>query len=66
MISSVLEMVRIREQPEDFLVEEVPLYPALGEGPHTHLWVEKRLRTTDDVARAIAISSMRSATSQPE
>ncbi len=47
-------MVRIREQPEDFLVEEIPLYPALGDGPHTHLWVKKRLRTTDDVAREIA------------
>ena len=40
--------------PEDFLVEEIPLYPTLGEGPHTFLRIEKRLRTTDQVARALA------------
>lgn len=47
-------MPRIRSQPEDFVVEEVALYPPLGHGPHTHLWVEKRRRTTDDVLRALA------------
>lgn len=50
-------MVRIREQPEDFLVEEIPLYPPLGDGPHTLLRVEKRLRTTDDVVRELATAA---------
>ena len=40
--------------PEDFIVDELPLYPALGEGPHTLLRIEKRLRTTDQVARDLA------------
>jgi len=40
--------------PEDFVVDELPLYPALEEGPHTFLWIEKRLRTTDQVARELA------------
>lgn len=47
-------MPRIRVEPEDFVVEEVALYPPIGEGGHTLLWVEKRLRTTDDVARELA------------
>jgi tRNA pseudouridine13 synthase len=40
--------------PEDFRVDEVPLYAPAGEGGHTFVLVEKRLRTTDDVARALA------------
>lgn len=40
--------------PEDFRVEEVPLYTPTGEGAHTFVRVEKRLRTTEDVARALA------------
>lgn len=47
-------MPRIRSCPEDFIVDEVPLFPASGEGPHTYLWVEKRLATTDGVARDLA------------
>lgn len=45
------------ESPEDFLVEEIPLYPPSGEGGHTFLWVEKRLRNTDEVARWLARES---------
>jgi tRNA pseudouridine13 synthase len=40
--------------PEGFRVDEVPLYAPAGEGGHTFVLVEKRLRTTDDVARALA------------
>jgi tRNA pseudouridine13 synthase len=40
--------------PEDFRVDEVPLYAPTGEGGHTFVLVEKRLRSTDDVARALA------------
>jgi len=47
-------MPRYRVEPEDFVVEEVPLYEPTGEGQHTYLWVEKRLRTTDEIARQLA------------
>lgn len=40
--------------PEDFRVEEIPLYEPSGRGEHTFLQVEKRLRTTEEVARALA------------
>lgn len=42
------------EAPEDFVVEELPAYEPQGEGEHTFLWIEKRLRNTDDVARELA------------
>ncbi len=45
---------RIREQPEDFRVDEVTLYPASGQGEHTYVRVEKRLRTTEEVAHILA------------
>jgi tRNA pseudouridine13 synthase len=41
-------------EPDDFVVEEVPLYAPSGEGGHTFVWIEKRLRTTEEVARALA------------
>jgi len=46
--------VRIAASPEDFVVDEVPLYAPAGEGAHTFVRVEKRLRTTEEVARALA------------
>jgi tRNA pseudouridine13 synthase len=46
--------MRIAACPEDFVVEEVPLYAPAGEGAHTFVRVEKRLRTTEEVARALA------------
>lgn len=33
---------RIRAVPEDFVVEEVPLYAPLGDGEHVHFVLEKR------------------------
>lgn len=30
-----------KEQPDDFLVEEIPLYPCSGSGEHLYLWIEK-------------------------
>ncbi len=47
-------MFRLRETPEDFQVDEIPLYPLAGHGDHTFLRVEKRLRTTDEVVRDLA------------
>ena len=46
--------MRIAASPEDFLVDEEPLYPASGEGTHTFVRVEKRLRNTEEIARALA------------
>jgi len=47
-------MARIRTEPEDFRVEELPLYPPSGEGEHTFVRVEKRLVTTEEVADLLA------------
>ena len=44
----------LRFEPEDFRVDEVPLYAPTGQGDHTFVRVEKRMRTTEDVARALA------------
>ncbi len=35
-------------------MDEIPLYPPAGEGAHTFVRVEKRGRTTEEVARALA------------
>lgn len=45
---------KLRVYPEDFIVEEIPLRSPEGHGPHTHLWIEKRLANTFDVARLLA------------
>lgn len=47
-------MPRIRHQPEDFVVDEIPSHPLEGRGPHTYLRIEKRLTTTDEVLRRLA------------
>jgi tRNA pseudouridine13 synthase len=46
--------VRIRARPEEFRVDEVPLYPPAGQGGHCFLRVEKAGRTTEEVARELA------------
>lgn len=43
----------IKETPEDFLVEEVPLYLPCGEGEHTYANIEKRGITTLEAIRRI-------------
>jgi len=45
---------RIKESPEDFQVEEIPLYPACGEGEHLYLEVEKSGLTTFDALQRLA------------
>ena len=45
---------RIRAEVEDFIVEEIPAYPALGVGDHVYLRVEKRGMSTHDAAAKIA------------
>ena len=44
----------IKVRPEDFLVDEQPLYQACGEGEHLYLFIEKREQTTTDVQRRLA------------
>lgn len=46
----------IKETPEDFLVEEIPLYPPCGEGEHTYVQIEKRGVTTLDAVRRLSRS----------
>lgn len=45
---------RVGPEPEDFRVDEVPLYAASGKGEHQYVHVEKRLLTTPEVARRLA------------
>jgi tRNA pseudouridine13 synthase len=45
---------RVGPEPEDFLVDEVPLYVASGKGEHQYLHVRKRLLTTPDMVRRVA------------
>ena len=42
---------KIKETPEDFMVEEVPLYLPCGEGEHTYVTIEKRGITTLEAIR---------------
>ena len=44
----------IKQRAEDFLVEELPLYNAAGEGEHMFVMIEKRGQTTSDVMRRVA------------
>ncbi|HXV22188.1 MAG TPA: tRNA pseudouridine(13) synthase TruD [Desulfuromonadales bacterium] len=44
----------LKETPEDFLVEELPLYTPCGEGEHLYLTVEKRGLTTFDLLQQLA------------
>lgn len=55
----VIGPTRIRTQPEDFVVEEIPAYELTGSGEHLFLWVEKRNISTgamvEELARALRI-----------
>lgn len=44
----------VRATPEDFEVEELPAYLPCGQGTHLFLWVEKRGRTTRELAHELA------------
>jgi len=57
MRDSLPAMPRIKVQPEDFVVEELPLYAPSGTGDHTWVEVEKRLRTTEEVAAELAAAA---------
>jgi len=52
----------IKQRPEDFCVEEVPLYEPCGEGTHVYAFIEKQQLTTHDaVARMAAALGVRRA-----
>lgn len=44
----------LKQQPEDFIVEEQLGYPLSGSGEHLWLWIEKKQQNTDWVARKLA------------
>ena len=44
----------IKEQPEDFEVEEIPAYEPSGSGEHLFLWIEKRGLGAEYFARQVA------------
>jgi tRNA pseudouridine13 synthase len=51
---NLAEPPRFRAEPEDFRVDEIALYDPTGTGDHTFLRIEKRLLTSDGVARQLA------------
>lgn len=44
----------IKQRPEDFFVEEIPLYTPCGEGEHVYLFIEKRGVSTLDMIDVVA------------
>lgn len=44
----------LKQRPEDFLVEEQPLYEPSGEGEHLYLFIEKRGLTTIEAVQRVA------------
>ncbi len=44
----------LKSRPEDFLVEEIPLYEPSGEGEHLYLMIEKRGLSTFDLLNIVA------------
>jgi tRNA pseudouridine13 synthase len=45
---------RIGPEPEDFVVDEIPLYAASGQGAHLYARIEKRQWTTARLVRALS------------
>ncbi len=45
---------RLKAQPEDFEVEEIPAYPPSGSGEFLYLWVEKRAMGAEYFVRQVA------------
>src|SRR5438874_8080852 len=44
----------IKQQPDDFEVEEIPAYEPSGQGSHLFLWVEKRSMGAEYFTRQVA------------
>lgn len=45
---------KIKVRPQDFLVEETPLYSPCGEGEHIYLFIEKRGLSTFELVKRLA------------
>lgn len=45
---------RIKQRPEDFLVEEIPAYQPSGEGEHIFMFIEKRSLSTLELVAILA------------
>lgn len=45
---------RLKVEPEDFLVEEIPAFEPSGEGEHLFLWIEKRGVSHEQLVRNVA------------
>src|SRR5437879_4448835 len=45
---------RIKGEPEDFEVEEIPAYPPSGQGEYLYLWIEKRGMGAEYFTRQVA------------
>lgn len=43
----------IKQEPEDFIVEEIPAYEPCGEGEHLFLWIEKRDVSAEHLTRRL-------------
>lgn len=56
LVSSELEAPggALGPEPEDFLVDELPLHPPSGQGEHLYVRLRKRLWTTPDMVHAVA------------
>ncbi len=44
----------LKQQAEDFCVEEIPAYTPCGEGEHLFLWIEKRGLSSEQLSRHVA------------
>jgi tRNA pseudouridine13 synthase len=44
----------LKQEPEDFVVEEIPAYEPCGEGEHLFLWVEKQDVSGEELLRHVA------------
>lgn len=45
---------KIKSSPEDFVVEEVPVYQPCGEGEHLFLWIQKRDVSAEELVKRIS------------
>ncbi len=54
MVDEPLPSARFKDNPEDFVVEEIPAYPPSGAGEHVLIVFRKRLMTTEDAIRTLA------------
>lgn len=45
---------RWKDEPEDFIVEEIPAYEPSGAGEHLFLWIEKRDVSANDLVHHVA------------